>query len=188
VPEHPKTTPTPVTLPPFVERDDRCSMTGRMFRTFDGTEYSYDVCHHVMMRDMLNDLWSVSGMSKTKQNNYLKTIERKYFFSCSVHDHCPATEAGCSRLLRIDHNKEIIELLPGLKVGYKGFEYSILQVRLTVVCHYDSVNISIFIRRNRLRLCHLISASIELETLSYSVQKLIVSGLSGTFIPTSKLG
>jgi hypothetical protein len=34
-----------------------------------------------MMRDMLNDLWSVSGMSKTKQNNYLKTIERKKFFS-----------------------------------------------------------------------------------------------------------
>jgi hypothetical protein len=56
-------------------------MTGRMFRTFYRTEYSYDVCIHVMMRDMLNDLWSVSGMSKTKQNNYLKTIEREIFFS-----------------------------------------------------------------------------------------------------------
>lgn len=61
VPEPTKPTPAPVTISPFIERDDRCSMTGRMFRTFDGTEYSYDICHHVLMRDMVNDLWSVSG-------------------------------------------------------------------------------------------------------------------------------
>lgn len=55
------TKPPPVTLPPFIDREDRCSMTGRMFRTFDGTDYSYDICHHVLMRDMLQDMWSVSG-------------------------------------------------------------------------------------------------------------------------------
>lgn len=50
-------------------------------------------------------------------------------------------------------------------------------------------NVLVFItRRNRLRPCHLISVFTKWETLSYSVQKLIVSGLSGTFIPTSKLG
>lgn len=60
VPEQSKpTTPIP---PPLVEREDRCSMTGRMFRTFDGTEYSYDICHHVLMRDMLHDVWSVSSV------------------------------------------------------------------------------------------------------------------------------
>lgn len=45
-----------------------------------------------------------------------------------VHKHCSNDKSKCTRSLRIDHNKDIIELLPELRVTYKNFEYSILQV------------------------------------------------------------
>lgn len=42
---------------------DKCSMTSRVFDTFDGSEYSYDVCDHILARDKTNGLWSVTGMA-----------------------------------------------------------------------------------------------------------------------------
>ena len=44
------------------EKESKCSITSRMFRTFDGTNYSYDICHHTLVRDKKQELWAISGM------------------------------------------------------------------------------------------------------------------------------
>ncbi len=53
------TSPPPAPLDE-VYIEDKCTMTGRLFETFDGAEYSYDICNHVLARDT-NGSWSVTG-------------------------------------------------------------------------------------------------------------------------------
>lgn len=38
-----------------------CNITGRTFHTFDGTEFKYDICNHILARDLENDNWDISG-------------------------------------------------------------------------------------------------------------------------------
>lgn len=45
--------------PPLLP-DVICNVTGRTFNTFDKTEYKYDICNHVLARDLENDHWDVS--------------------------------------------------------------------------------------------------------------------------------
>lgn len=40
-----------------------CNVTGRTFNTFDRIEYKYDICNHVLARDVANDNWDVSCKS-----------------------------------------------------------------------------------------------------------------------------
>lgn len=61
-PPEPTTTTTTAKPAPIIEgRKDRCSLTSRMLRTFDGSEFSYDICHHILARDKINKLWTVSS-------------------------------------------------------------------------------------------------------------------------------
>ncbi len=61
-PPEPTTTTTTAKPAPIIEgRKDRCSLTSRMLRTFDGSEFSYDICHHILVRDKINKLWTVSS-------------------------------------------------------------------------------------------------------------------------------
>lgn len=45
----------PPTLPDVI-----CNVTGRSFNTFDKTEYKYDICNHVLARDLEHDIWDIS--------------------------------------------------------------------------------------------------------------------------------
>jgi hypothetical protein len=47
-------------LPPALPRAT-CNITGRTFHMFDGTEFKYDVCNHILARDLENDNWEISG-------------------------------------------------------------------------------------------------------------------------------
>lgn len=38
-----------------------CNVTGKTFSTFDGTEFKYDICDHILARDLVNDQWSVKS-------------------------------------------------------------------------------------------------------------------------------
>lgn len=40
--------------------DSVCNVTGRTFNTFDDTEFKYDICNHILARDLQNDEWDVS--------------------------------------------------------------------------------------------------------------------------------
>ena len=63
-------------LPKKVVKEDKCSMTGSLFHTFDGTDFNYDICNHVLARDKTADKWSVTG-------TWLETIE----IHCSIQGH-----------------------------------------------------------------------------------------------------
>lgn len=42
------------------KNDVVCNITGRTFNTFDGIEYKYDVCDHILVRDLASNNWTVS--------------------------------------------------------------------------------------------------------------------------------
>lgn len=46
---------------PIPKNDAVCNVTGRTFNTFDGIEFKYDICNHLLARDLVEDKWSVSG-------------------------------------------------------------------------------------------------------------------------------
>lgn len=45
---------------PPPEPDAVCNVTGRTFNTFDNVEYKYDICNHVLARDLIADEWDIS--------------------------------------------------------------------------------------------------------------------------------
>lgn len=42
------------------QSDAICNVTGRTFNTFDGIEYKYDICDHVLARDFYTKNWTIS--------------------------------------------------------------------------------------------------------------------------------
>lgn len=44
-----------------------CNITGTTFNTFDRVEYRYDICKHVLARDIDNDIWDVTCKYKFQQ-------------------------------------------------------------------------------------------------------------------------
>lgn len=42
------------------KHDVVCNVTGNTFNTFDGTEFKYDVCDHILVRDLAANNWTVS--------------------------------------------------------------------------------------------------------------------------------
>lgn len=42
------------------KHDVVCNVTGSTFSTFDGTEFKYDVCDHILVRDLAANNWTVS--------------------------------------------------------------------------------------------------------------------------------
>lgn len=46
---------------PIAKHDVVCNITGRTFSTFDGTEFKYDVCDHILARDLSSNNWTVSS-------------------------------------------------------------------------------------------------------------------------------
>lgn len=45
---------------PKPQSDAVCNVTGRTFNTFDGIEFKYDICDHVLARDFYTRNWTVS--------------------------------------------------------------------------------------------------------------------------------
>lgn len=39
--------------------DGKCNVTGRTFDTFDGTEYKYDICDHILAQDKVYKQWQI---------------------------------------------------------------------------------------------------------------------------------
>lgn len=40
-----------------------CNITGRTFNTFDKLEYKYDICNHILARDMFANTWYITSES-----------------------------------------------------------------------------------------------------------------------------
>lgn len=57
------------------DKDAICNVTGRTFSTFDDTEFKYDICSHVLARDLVDDEWKIIGNIKILNvNGILKNV------------------------------------------------------------------------------------------------------------------
>lgn len=55
---NPKVCPT-YDCEPERQMDAICNVTGRTFNTFDNVEFKYDICSHVLARDVTSGNWSI---------------------------------------------------------------------------------------------------------------------------------
>lgn len=46
---------------PLPQNDAVCDVSGRTFNTFDGTTFKYDICNHLLARDLAGNKWSVTS-------------------------------------------------------------------------------------------------------------------------------
>lgn len=46
---------------PLPQNDAVCNMTGRTLNTFDDITFKYDICNHLLARDLVGNKWSVSS-------------------------------------------------------------------------------------------------------------------------------
>ncbi|KDR23192.1 Hemocytin, partial [Zootermopsis nevadensis] len=90
-------------VPPLPPRAS-CNITGRTFHTFDGTEFKYDVCNHILARDLQNDNWDIS-----------------------VYKDCPEVNVACTQHLVIIQDEHEIRLHPDLSVDFNGYKYNVEQ-------------------------------------------------------------
>ncbi|PNF36643.1 hypothetical protein B7P43_G19101, partial [Cryptotermes secundus] len=81
-----------------------CNITGRTFHMFDGTKFKYDICNHILARDLENDNWDIS-----------------------VYKDCPDVAAICTLHLVIVQDENEIQVHPDLSVRFNGYTYNIQQ-------------------------------------------------------------
>ncbi|XP_022121224.2 hemocytin [Pieris rapae] len=94
--------PQYVCVPP-PERPVFCNVTGRTFNTFDGMEYKFDVCFHILARENRFDAWTVLARKK-----------------CSV-------DQGCANELLVLQDDQLIVVKPNLMIEYDNYEYTVEQ-------------------------------------------------------------
>nr|CAD7397465.1 unnamed protein product [Timema cristinae] len=94
-----------------------CNITGRTFNTFDGTEYKYDACHHLLARDRDDGLWEIA----IKKN-------------CSL-------LVSCNKYLLVTQDSTTVELHPDLSLGFEGNHYSVSQIQ-RISSEYEDFSVS----------------------------------------------
>ncbi|XP_070069456.1 hemocytin-like [Drosophila takahashii] len=90
--------------------DDTCDITGRIFRTFDGTVYKYDICSHILARDSQDSRWTISSQLQ-----------------------CAPDQPSCGAKTVIISDEEegvTITILPNQRVIYNNFEFSVHDLAL----------------------------------------------------------
>lgn len=91
-------------------QDSVCNVTGRTFGTFDGTVFQYDICNHVLARDLNNDDWEII-LSK-------KCDETKLDLRSTPKDE---KSTKCHKELTINHADETVKLFQDMSVEYNGY-------------------------------------------------------------------
>ncbi|CAK1581500.1 unnamed protein product [Parnassius mnemosyne] len=93
--------PQYICVPP-PERPVYCNVTGRTFNTFDGSEYKYDVCFHILARENRFDAWTVLVRKKCRPE-------------------------GCVNQLFVHQDDQLILVKPNLMIEYNNYEYTVEQ-------------------------------------------------------------
>ncbi|KAL1438755.1 hypothetical protein MTO96_047684 [Rhipicephalus appendiculatus] len=98
--------PPAIAPPPIVESE--CELVGHHFKTFDGSQFDYSYCNHVLVRDAAAGNISIS-------------VQRY----CALED-----EAACPKRVTIEHLSHRIVLGTDLSVRVDDFEYTAKQLPL----------------------------------------------------------
>ncbi|RZF42331.1 hypothetical protein LSTR_LSTR016166 [Laodelphax striatellus] len=83
--------------------DARCNITGRTFNTFDGLEFKYDVCDHVLAQSMTDANWQI-----------------RLIRTCSY-------IGPCKKSLKIKNFNNTIIFNTDMSVVYNGYDYTVEQ-------------------------------------------------------------
>ncbi|XP_028169728.1 hemocytin-like [Ostrinia furnacalis] len=92
---------------PPPERLAFCNVTERAVSTFDGADYKYDLCFHILARDNRFDAWSVLVRKKCRLD-------------------------GCQNELIVHQDDQLIKVKPNLMIEYDNYEYTVEQT--TKIC------------------------------------------------------
>ncbi|CAH0701554.1 unnamed protein product [Spodoptera exigua] len=87
---------------PPPERPVYCNVTGRTFNTFDGVEYKYDACFHILARENRFDAWTILIRKKCRLD-------------------------GCQNELLILQDDQLILVKPNMMIEYDNYEYTVEQ-------------------------------------------------------------
>ncbi|XP_012135564.1 hemolectin [Megachile rotundata] len=93
------------TCKPPAPEEAVCNITGRTFNTFDKLEYKYDICNHILARDMYSNKWYI-------------TLEKQ----------CDTRSGQCTRVLAITLDDDVIVLYPDMHVDINEFSFTPNQV------------------------------------------------------------
>lgn len=92
---------------PLSPQEAVCNVTGRTFNTFDNMEYKYDVCNHILARDMYGNEWYV-------------TLEKQCGDSYG--------QRSCTRVLAVVLNEHAIVLYPDLHANIDEYTFTAEQI------------------------------------------------------------
>nr|XP_026489918.1 hemocytin-like [Vanessa tameamea] len=101
VPEGANKCPQYICVPP-PERPVFCNVTGRTFSTFDGSEYKYDICNHILARENRIGEWTILLRKKCDSTN-------------------------CQNQLLVLQDMELILVKPNMMIEYNDYEYTVEQ-------------------------------------------------------------
>ncbi|XP_026667953.1 hemocytin isoform X2 [Ceratina calcarata] len=82
-----------------------CNVTGRTFTTFDKLEYKYDICNHILARDMYSNKWYI-------------TLEKQ----------CNSHSGQCIRVLAVTLDPNVIVLYPDMHVDINEYSFTRNQI------------------------------------------------------------
>jgi len=92
---------------PLKPQEAVCNVIGRTFNTFDNMEYKYDICNHILARDMYGNEWYI-------------TLEKLCLDSHG--------QQRCTRILVVTLNERTIVLYPNLQVDIDGYTFTAEQI------------------------------------------------------------
>ncbi|XP_067647324.1 hemocytin isoform X2 [Eurosta solidaginis] len=95
-------------------KDDSCEISGKFITTFDGTEFKYETCSHILARDI-------------KGSNWLITVQ----LLCE-----DATRKICHKMVTIKdiESAAILTIMPNMKLNFNGFDYTVPQLMNSPIC------------------------------------------------------
>ncbi|XP_066594945.1 hemocytin-like [Prorops nasuta] len=82
-----------------------CNVTGRTFNTFDHLEYKYDICNHILARDMYGNKWYI-------------TLEKQ----------CKIFNESCKKILVITIDDHVVVLHPDMHIDIDKYTFTGHQV------------------------------------------------------------
>ncbi|XP_011303247.1 hemocytin [Fopius arisanus] len=88
-----------------------CHVDGKMFTTFDKLEYKYDICNHILARDMYFNKWYI-------------TLE----------NHCDVPKKPCTKVVAIVLDDDVIVLYPNRSVEINEYTFTSHQIK-----HYQDI-------------------------------------------------
>ncbi|CAK9818181.1 SSPO [Anthophora quadrimaculata] len=82
-----------------------CNVTGRTFSTFDKLEYKYDICNHILARDMFSNKWYI-------------TLENQ----------CDSRTGQCIKILAVTSDEDVVVLYPDMHVDINQYSFTPKQI------------------------------------------------------------